>query len=124
MLPVDFNRRPSPDLRLSYDFLWICMVSFGFAMFPVEFDRRPSPDLRLSYDFLSFSYGFAIFLLCFRLILIAGPRPIFGYLMIPYGFVWFSYGFAMFLVDFNRRPSPDLWLSYDLGLRFLCSVSA
>ena len=50
--------------------------------------------------------------------LIVGPRPIFGYLMIPSGFVCFSYGFVMFLVDFNRRPSPDLWLSYDFLLFF------
>ena len=37
MLPVDFNRRPSPDLQLSYDFifncivfLWVCYVSGWF----------------------------------------------------------------------------------------------
>ena len=76
-------------------------------------NRRPSPDLRLSYDYLQFSYGLAMFLLCFRLILIVGPRPIFGYLMISYGFVWFSYGFAMFPIDFNRRASPDQRLSCD-----------
>ena len=47
--------------------------------------------------------------------------PSFGYLMISCGFVWFSYGFGMFPVDFNRRASPDLRLSYDL--RWLCIVS-
>ena len=50
---------------------------------------------------------------CFRLICIAGPRPIFGYLMLSVGFVWFSFGFAMFPVDLNRRSSPDLRLSDD-----------
>ena len=69
------------------------------------------------------SYGFVLFsmvLLCFRLNLILGPRPIFGYLMICYGFVLFSYGFAMFPVDLNRRPSPDLRLSY--GFLWFCMV--
>ena len=113
MFPVDLNRRPSPDLRSSYDFQWFPMVFYVFAMFPIDFNRRPSPDLRLSCVFVLFSYGFAMFLICFWLILIVGPHPIFGYLMISYGFVWFSYGFAMFPIDFNRRPSPDLRLSYD-----------
>ena len=61
-------------------------------------------------------YGFAMILLCFWFILIIGPRPIFGNLMLSCGFEWFSIAFAMFLVDSNRRPSPDLRLPYD----FLC----
>ena len=46
------------------------------------------------------------------MILIVGPHPILGDLMIAYGFALFSNAFAMFLIDFNRRPSPDLLLSY------------
>ena len=92
----DFDRRPSPYPRLSYVFLWFFhWFWYVFDMFPIDFNHRPSPDLRLSYDFLSFSYGFPTALLCFRLILIVGPRPIFGYLMISYGFplvfLWFCY---------------------------------
>ena len=45
--------------------------------------------------------------------LITGARPIFGYFMISYVFALLSGGFAMFLLDLNRRPSPDLRLSYD-----------
>ena len=82
-------------------------------MFLVDFIRRPLPDLRLSYDFLWFPDGFPMVLICFCLILIVDPRPIFSYLMIPDRFPLVSYGFAMFLVDFNRRPSSDLQLSYD-----------
>ena len=65
----------------------------------IDFNRLHSPDLMV--------------LLCFRLNFIVGPRPIFGYFMISYGLVLFSYGFAMFPVDVNRRPSPELRLSYD-----------
>ena len=78
-------------------------------------------------------------LLCVWLILIIGPRLIFGYVVISYnlygflfdfamflfdfkrrpsppifGYLMISCGFAMFSVDFNCRPSPDLRLSYDL----------
>ena len=88
-------------------------------MFPVDFNRRPSSDLRLFYDFLQFPYGFPKGLLCFRLVLIVGLGPIFVYLMISdgfvwisYGFVWISYSFDMLRVDLNRRPSPNLRLSY------------
>ena len=88
------------------------MLSYGFAMLAVDFNRRSSPDLRLSYVFLWFSIGFLMGLLYFWLILIVGPRSIFGYLMISYGFVLFSDGFAILAVDFNRRPSHDLRLSY------------
>ena len=95
-------------------------------------------------------------LLCFRLILIVGHCPIFGYLMFSYCFSlilqyfwlilivalarssvilcfpmvfhWFSFVFDMFPVDFNRRPLPDLRLSYDFlpfsyGFPMLCYVS-
>ena len=93
MFLVDFNRRP--DLWLSYDFLWFCMVSFVFDMFPIDFNRRPSPDLRLSYVFPWFSFSFPMFLICLRLNLIVGPRPTFDYLMISNGFVilflWICY---------------------------------
>ena len=87
MIPVDLNRRPSPDPGLSYVFLWFCMFSFyGFAMFPVDFNRRPSPDPWLSFVSLWFSSGFPMFLLlCFQLISI-GPRPIFSYLTISDSF--------------------------------------
>ena len=60
MLPVDFDRRPSPDLWLSYDSPWFCYV---FAMFPVDFNRRPSPDLRFILWFPVVLYGFLWF--CF-----------------------------------------------------------
>ena len=56
MFPDDFNRRPSPDLRLSYVFL---LSSIGFVIFVflflIDFNRRPSPDLEF---FLWFSFGF------------------------------------------------------------------
>ena len=89
------------------------LFSYGFPLFLLDFNRRPSPDLRLSYDCLWFCIVFLMVLLCFRLILIVGPRPIFCYLMISQGFALFPYGFAMFPIDFNRWPSPDLRLSYD-----------
>ena len=60
--------------------------------------------------------GLPIVLLCFSLILIVGPHPIFGHLMISYGLVWFSYRFALFRVDFNRRLLPDFRLSFDFPL--------
>ena len=88
-------------------------LAFVFDMFPVDFNRRTSPDLRLCYDFIWFSIGFPLVLLCFRLILIVGPRPIFVYLLISDRFPLVFLCFAMFLVDFNRRPSPDQPLSYD-----------
>ena len=73
----------------------------------------PRPNL----DYLMIPYGFVMFsmlLVFFCLILIVEPRPVFGYLTITYGFVWFSLVFVrMFLVGFNRRPSPELVLSYD-----------
>ena len=94
-------------------------------MFPVDCNRRPSLDLQLPYDFLWFSIGFPRVLLCFWLLVIVSPRPIFGYLMISYGFILFSYGFAMFLVDFHRRPSHDLMFFYGFALVFIwfCYVS-
>ena len=62
MFPVHFHRRPSPDLWLSYDFLWFLhWFSYGFDMFPVDFNRRPSPDLQSSYDFLWFCMVFLWF---------------------------------------------------------------
>ena len=51
MFLIDFNRRPSPDFRLSYDFHWFAWFSDDVAVFLVDFSRRPSPDLRLSYNF-------------------------------------------------------------------------
>ena len=87
-------------------------------------------------------------LLCFRLILIVGPRPISGYLMfshvfydfpmvllcfplilivgprpifgLSYAFRLFSIGFAMFLVDLDRRPLPDLGFFHDFLMILLC----
>ena len=67
-------------------------------------------------------------LLCFRLISIVGPRPIFNYLMISYGVVWFSYVFGMYPVDFSRRPFGSLifivfhWFSYGFDM-FLVDFS-
>ena len=72
-------------------------------MFLFDFNRRLSPDLRLSNDFPWFCI-----VLCFQLILIVGPRPIFGHLMVSYGSALFTDGCGMFLNEFNRRPSPDL----------------
>ena len=96
-----------------YVFVWF---SYSFGVFLVDFNRRPLPDLWLSYDFLWF-YSFPMVFLCFQLILIVAPRPINGYLMVSYSFLMAfllcSYGFAMFPVDFSRRASPDLRLSYD-----------
>ena len=66
-------------------------------------------------------YCFHLVLLCLGLILVLGPRPIFGDLMISYGFVWFSFGFAMFSINFNRRSSHDLRLSIDFP--WFCMVS-
>ena len=86
-------------------------------MFLFDFNRRLSPDLRLSNDFPWFCI-----VLCFQLILIVGPRPIFGYLMIFYGCALFSFGFDMFWGNFYRRPSPDFQLSDDFlwfGIVFL-----
>ena len=64
MFLVNFNRRPSPDLLLSYDFPWFCMVFRRFALLLVDLNRRPSPDPRLSCDFLYLfvqcSYGLAM----------------------------------------------------------------
>ena len=110
---------PRPIFGVSYVFVWF---SIGFLMVLVcSRNRWPLPDPQLSYDFLLFSIGFPMVLLCFRLILIVGPRPIFGHLMISYGLVWFCYGFGMFPVDFNHRPSPDLRLSYHFP--WICMVS-
>ena len=108
MFPVDFNRRPSPDLQLSYDFLRFCMV---FSWFYYAAGCFLSSALTRSSVISCFPidlYVFLLVLVCFWLIFIVGPRPIFSYLLISYGFVWFSYGFAMLSVDFHRRPSPDL----------------
>ena len=90
---VDFNRRASPELRLSYEFLWFCWFSNGFDIFLVDFNRRPSTDLRLSYD----SLLLCMFFLCFAMFLvdlIVGRRKIFGSPMISIGFVWFSHVFG------------------------------
>ena len=128
-------------LMNSYGFLWF---SYGFATFPIDFNRRPLARSSVNLWF----HGFPLVLLCFWLILIVGPRPIFAYFMIFHGSVWCSYGlaifpvdcnrlpspdlrlshyfplfyhgFLMFLVDFNRRPSPDLWLSFDFP--WICMV--
>ena len=75
---------PRPIFGVSYVFVW---SSVDFRMVLVcSRNRRPLPDPQLSYDFLWFSYGFPMVLLCFQLILIVGPRPIFGYLVVLYGF--------------------------------------
>ena len=47
------------------------------------------------------------------MILIVGPRSTFGFLMDLY--VFFN-GFAWFLIDFDSRPSLDLWFSYDFHM--------
>ena len=84
-------------LIISYGFPCFC---YGLTMFPIDFNRQSSA-LTLTLFILWFLcfpmilYGFSIVLLYFQLILIVGPRPIFGYLMITYGFPlvfpWFCY---------------------------------
>ena len=116
----NFYKRPA-----DWNNLWRPMVLYGF---PMVFWLISIVGPRLIFGYLMISYGvvhvslvydflwicivFPMVLLCFWLILIIGSRPIFGYLSISYGFVLFSNGFAM-LYDLNRRPSPDLRLSYD-----------
>ena len=99
-------------LMISHGFV---LFSNSFVMLQVDLNHRPLPDLRLSYNFLWCCLVF----LCFGLILIVGPRPIFVYLIFPMVFHCFSYVFDMLLVDFNRRHSPDLRLSYDSPFVFL-----
>ena len=101
----------------SYGFV---MLSYGFAIFLIDFNSWPSPDQRLSYDFPWFPIGFPMVLLCFWLILIVVPHPIFGSLMISYGFPMVFLWFCYVPVEFNRRPSPDLRLSY--GFLWFCMV--
>ena len=103
--------------RLIFRYLMIShfcllLVSYGLLHILVDFNRRPSPDLRLSYGCMVL-YGFPMGLPCFWLILIVGTRTISSYHIISYGLVWFSYGLVFWGADFNRRPSPDLLLSYD-----------
>ena len=109
----DFNRRPSPDLRLFYDFLWFYII-FQWRCHSRWFESSALSRSSVILWFPVVLYGFPM-VFCFRLILIVGPRPSFRYLMFCYdGLVWFSHGFAMFPIDFNCRPSPDLgYLSYD-----------
>ena len=64
-------------LMISDGFAWF---SYGFAMLAVDFNRR---YIMISDGFVWFSNDFDIF----WLILIVGPRPIFGYLMMSYSFV-------------------------------------
>ena len=106
MFLIDLNRRPSPDVQISYDFPWFCYV---FGWFEPSALARSSVILWCPMVL----YSFLMVLLYFWLILIIDPRLIFGALMISFGFAWFSYGLVMFLVDFNLLPSPDPRLSFD-----------
>ena len=80
----------------------VACFSFGFVIFLIDLKRRPSPDLRSFYDFLVMLW-FCCGLLYILLILIVGPRPIFGYLIISSGLICF----AMFSIYLNGRPSPN-----------------
>ena len=114
---------PRPIFGVSYACLWFSLwLFYVFAMFPVDFNRRPLPDPQLSYDFPCFSIGFPMVLLCFRLILIVGPRPILGHLMMPMVFHWFPYGLICFRLILIVGPRPIfgyLMISYGFLMVFL-----
>ena len=88
MVPDDFNRRPSPDLRLCYVFLW---SSIGFVIFLLCFWLilivGPSPDPRSSYVFLWFCYVSDIFVVDFNRRLSPDLRLSSDFLLFPIVFL-------------------------------------
>ena len=66
MFLVNFNSQPSPDLILSYGFLWFCKVSicfcFVFRLICIVGPRLIFGYLMISYGFALFSFGFDTFL--------------------------------------------------------------
>ena len=128
LFPVDFNRRPSPDPRFSYDFLWFS-IGFPIVLLCFRFIFIVGP--RPIFGYLMISCCFPMVFLCFCCYV---PNWFSSALARSSVIVWFPivfhrffYGFAMFPVDFNRRPSPDLrfivyflmvslWFSYGVAM--------
>ena len=91
---IDFDSWPSLDLWFSYDFHIDLWFFNGFARLFNDFNCR----LWFSYGFHMDLYGFSMVLQCFRMILIVGPRSIFGFLMVS---IWIYMVFQWFCKVFE-----------------------